>query len=573
MKYQKLVFMKTSFTKVLYGILGLVTAYYYYVHLKHTINFPVNDEYRTISTVIVDYFHAPGFWDKLKVLLVNENESLQLFLKLANIFFYHVTGTVRYDFLGYIGQFSLLGFPLAVYGMNRNSKTLWFDLGMTILVIFNLQYYVLSFRHDTAFYYHVGLFGVLFSLYFWVQKKYLPAALFFLLGIFNNTSSVLVLPVFVLDYIVSSTRIEKKYLIAGGAGFLGVLAVFYFLNPYLFYLPEGLGVTLKAFLILMGNVVEFKFGHVSEKPYLVIGALYLAFTLATFVYYFFFYKQKSKKGQFYALLALYFFISIVAIALKRSFLYHYLHTLLDHRYKIFTFPLLLFLLLLWNEMKGAKLWLRGTVLAAFLAYNILCAFRAQDLVRFYDQAIRLNSVSVPEGYDMMGPVHLNFAVRIYGELDSLGLAPRTDPGGKRLYDFMRSAKVDGSEPAWEAEVDVSRIFDSDRYHTIQRVIGKAERKASWLFLKSDEHTFLFPIDFYYPRSFSEFVRRGEYCNEQFQSAMFLSVLEKGEYHFGLVSEEKDGSYRIQVHPKKTVIDDRALNLTDEFPEESGSHVQ
>lgn len=558
--------LSTSLTKVLYGILAFITGYYYYVHLKHAINFPVNDEYRTISTVMVDYLRAPGFWDKLKVLLVNENESLQLFLKLTNIFFYHVTGEVRYDFLGYIGQFILLGFPLAVYRMNRNSETLWFDLGMTILVIFNLQYYVLSFRHDTAFYYHVGLFGVLFSVYFWVQKKFGAAVLFFLLGIFNNTSSVLVLPVFVLDYIVSSTRIRKKYLVAGSVGFLGVLAVFYFLNPYLFYLPEGLAVTVKAFLILLGNLVEFRFGIVSEKPYLVIGALNLVFILCSFIYYFFFYKQKSKKGQFYALLALYFFVSLVAIALKRSFLYHYLSNLLDHRYKMFSFPLLLFLLLLWNEMKSVKPWLKGAVLVAFLGYNVLCAFRAQDLVRFYDQAIRLNSVSVPRGYDMMGPVHINFAVRIYGELDSLGLAPLTDPGAARLYDHMRSVKLDGSEPVWQADVDVSRIFDSGRYHTIQRVIGESDRRASWLFLKSDEHTFLFPIDFYYPRSFPDFVRHLDYCNEQFQSAMFLSVLEKGAYHFGLVSEEKDGSYRIRVHPQKTVIDDKALNLVDEFPE-------
>ncbi|MCD8538320.1 MAG: hypothetical protein LRY55_00060 [Leadbetterella sp.] len=374
------------------------------------------------------------------------------------------------------------------------------------------------------------------------------------------------LPVFVLDYMVSSTRIRKKYLVGGGAAFLGLLAVFYFLNPYLFYLPEGLTVTVKAFLILMGNVVEFKFGHVSEKPYLVFGALYLVFTLFILGGYYFSYRNKSEKGRFYALLTLYFFISIIAIALKRSFLYHHLHTLLDPRYKIFTFPLLLFLLLLWNEMKGSKPWLRAAVLGSFLLYNLLCAFRSQDMIRFYDQAIRLNSVFVPKGYDMMGPVHLNFAVRIYGQLDSLGLAPRTDPAAARLYDYMRSVKPDGSEPAWEADVDVSRIFDSDRYHTIQRVIGKSDRRASWLFLKSDEHTFLFPVDFYYPRPFWEFIRRGEYYNEQFQSAMFLSVLEKGEYHFGLVSEERDRSYRIRIHPRKTVIDDKALNLTDEFPE-------
>ncbi|MCD8538322.1 MAG: hypothetical protein LRY55_00070 [Leadbetterella sp.] len=82
--------------KALYGVLAIVTGYYYFIHLKHSINFPVNDEYRTIATVMVDYLRAPGFADKLKVLLVNENESLQLFLKLANIFFlpYHGSGPV-----------------------------------------------------------------------------------------------------------------------------------------------------------------------------------------------------------------------------------------------------------------------------------------------------------------------------------------------------------------------------------------------------------------------------------------------------------------------------------------------
>lgn len=546
----------------LYVILAIVVTYFYYIHLKHSINFPYNDEFRTIATVIIDYANADGFWGKMNVLLVNENESLQLFLKLTNIITYEIFGTIRYDILGYIGQVSLLGFPLVVYLLNKKSDTLWFDLGLTILIVFNLQYYVLSFRHDTSFYYHVGLFGVLFSVYHWVKGNYKLMALFLLLGVFNNTSSVLVLPVFLIDYILSAKNIKKKYVVGGAIAFITVLAFFYTLNPYIFDLPEGIEVTTKAFVIILGNLVEFKYNYFSETPYLFYGSAYLIFILYTLYYYFFKYKNRSEIGKFYGLIVLYFFISIVAIALKRSSLYHHLNNLLDPRYKFFTFPLLLFILLLWNEMRALNKKVKWGLVIIFLLYNVYCAFVAKDYMRYLYRGAKLNSVALREGYDIMGPTHIDFAIPIFNKLDSMGIAPPANPEILELHQYLKNVKIDANTPKFEAELTKIRVLDLNYYQTIQRVIANSETKDCFVFLKSDDNVVLFTINFFLKNSKVGFIKSLDYTGDKFYSYMFLSVLNEGVYDLGLVSRAKDGSYSIKVYPEKTIIDQNVTNLKD-----------
>lgn len=554
--------------KCFYGVLALIVGYFYFIHIKYAYSFPYDDEYRTISTVIIDYLNAEGFFGKLKVLFVNENESLQLFLKLANIIFYELSGEIQYNYLAYMGQLSLLGFPLVVYLLNRKSDTLWFDIGLTVLIIFNLQYYVLTFKHDISFYYLLGLLGVTFSLYFWVKGHYKWALLFFLLGVFNNTSSVLVLPVMVLDYITSARNIKLKYLLIGGAGFVLLILFFYTIYPYLFWLPEGWEITTKTFFIILGNVAEFKYGATSEKPYLFLGPAYLLFILVTFYFYLFKRNSRSEKVRFYALMAIYFFVTISAIAVKRGHLYHHFFTLLDPRYKIFTFSLLLFLLLFWGEMLRLNKKIKWGLIVVFLCYNVLYMFDSQDYRRFLNQGAKLNSIALKNGHDILGPVHINFAVRVYNELDSLGLAPQEDPYARSLYDYMSSASLEGA-PELIAEVKTERIFDSDRYHTIQRIIAESENKESFIFLKSEDNVMLFPLDFYLKNPRVEVLKTGHYVSNKFYCNLFLSVLKEGEYSLGLLTKEKDGSFSVKVYPEKTIIDSKVTNLTDEFPSEQG----
>jgi hypothetical protein len=536
-------------------------GYYYFIHFKYAIDFPVKDEYRTICTVILDFIQAPDFWSKMKVMLVNENESLQLVLKLFNVLSFSVTGEIQYRWLAAVGQLSLLVFPFVVWQRK-------YALALVVLIVFNLQYYVLSFRHDTSFYYHVGLAGVLLSAYFWMKKDYKAVVLFFLLAIFNNTSSVFILPIFLLDYLLNQNTPSKRVLWMGAGAFVLVLVGFYLLNPLLFYLPEGPFITFKSLLIILGNFVDFHFGYLREKPYLFFGSLHLVFALGTFVYYMFFYKEKNDNARFYAILAMYFLLSILAIALKRSSLYHHINTLLDPRYKIFTFPALVFMFLLWTEMVRIPKWVKASVFVVLLGYNFLSAAREKDAVRYYDQALKLNSVSVPRGYDMMGPVHIDFATAIYQEMREANVAPKVAKEGQGWYDFMEAYEFSGREKVMEADIKSVRLFDSNRYHTILEVNGKDETRKSIVALKSKDHVFLFAIDYFLPQGYLKWLQSGEYCGPDFVVNLFLSVLEEGEYTLCLLSEEGKGKFSVQVHPEKVVIDARAKNMEDEFP---GNH--
>lgn len=539
-------------------LLLAIVGYYYFIHFSHAIDFPIKDEYRTICTVILDFLRAPDFWSKLKVMFVNENESLQLILKLFNILSFSITGEIQYRWLAAVGQLSLLAFPFVVWKRK-------YALALVVIIVFNLQYYVLSFRHDTSFYYHVGLAGVLLSAYFWMKKDYKAVAFFFLLAIFNNTSSVFVLPLFLLDYLINQRSPSKRLLGLGVGAFIVVMVGFYLLNPMLFYLPEGPVVTLKSLLIVLGNFVDFHFGYMREKPYLFFGVLHLLFGLVTFGYYLLFYKGKTEDGRFYALLAMYFFISILAIALKRSSLYHNMSTLLDPRYKMFTFPALVFMFLLWTEMLRIPKFIKGGVLVVLLAHNILSASREMDAIRFYDQSLKLNSVSVARGYDMMGPVHVDFATAIYEEMRKENVAPKVAKEGQRWYDFMESYRITGKEEKMDAEIKKVRIFDSARYHTILEVSGRDESRTSLVALKSGERVFLFAIDFFMPQGYVKWIKTGEYCGPDYRVNLFLSVLEKGEYTLCLLSQDKQGGFQVQVHPEKVVIDATAMNTADEFP--------
>jgi hypothetical protein len=553
--------------KCFYALLFFIVGYFYFIHLRFSYNFPYNDEYRTISTVIIDYVNADGFWGKLKVLFVNENESLQLFLKLAIITFFEIFGEIKYNYLAYIGQISLLGFPLVIYLLNKKSETLWFDIGLAILIIFNLQYYVLSFKHDVAFYYLLGLLGVTFSLFFWVKGSYKLAVLFFLVGIFNNSSSVLVLPVFFLDYITSAKNIKLKYLLYGLGAFVLIIVFFYLLYPYLFWLPEGWEITTKALFVILGILVEFKYGFVSAKPYLYFGPAYLVFILFTFSYYFFKSNVRTEKSRFYVLIAMYFFVTILVLAVKRSHLFHIIATLLDPRYKIFPFSLLLFLILLWDQMLNLKKMVKWGIVLMFLLYNVFYMFDSMDFRRFLNQGAKLNSIALKEGYDIMGPTHINYAVRIYNRMDSIGIAPGESKGARELHNFMDTVTLDVNKtPRFKADVTVSRFEDMGHYHTVQRVVADSENKESYLFLKSKDNVILFPIDYYLKNSRVDILKTSRYWSNTFHSNMFLSVLKEGEYYMGLVTKEKKGSYLVKLYPEKTIIDAKVKNLVDEVVE-------
>lgn len=552
--------------KILYIILGLIVISFYYIHFVNSYNFPIHDEFRTISTVVLDFVNASGFWNKTKVFLVNENESLQLMLKLFNVGFYSIFGEIRYDLLGYIGQLSLLSFPIVMYKVNKDNETRWFDIALTVLVVFNLQYYVLSLRHDTSFYYHVGLLGTIFSAYFWVKNRYGLAAAFFLIGIFNNTSSLLILPVFLVDRVFNVGKVNRNYIFGGIAGFILVLTFFYLINPGLFNLLEGPEITIRTFFIIMGNYVEYYYSFLSETPYYYYGTLLLLVFLFTLIYYLFFYKEKTERDRFYAVMAMYLFISIVVLGLKRSILYHHLNNLLDPRYKMFTFPLILFLILLWDQMFTIiKPWLKWSLIGFFFLYNIIYIFDSQEHVRYYKVGPMVNSLTLSEGYDVLGPTHINFATRVYNRLDSLGIVRQPDEEIVAFQEYLKNTDLTYSETI-EAELAYDRYLDLGNYHSVLELWVNERNRNTLIFLKSDEDVLLHPIYYYYKNSRGTFLRTFKYYSDKFYLKMFLSTLKEGEYSLGIISKEKNGEFVVKNIKERVIIDSKVTNMRDEYPE-------
>ena len=544
-------------SKFFYIILAGFIGYFYYVHFKNAHNFPYFDEYRTIATVVINFITAQGFLEKLKVLFVNENESLQLLLKIVNLTTFSIFGQIRFDIMGYIGQLSLLSFPIVIYMMNKKSPTLWFELGLTVFIIFNLQYYALTFRHDTSFYYHVGLLGVLFSSYFWVKEKYIPALVFFLIGIFNNTSSLLILPVFVLDYIFFVKSVKRKYIIIGLAAFIVLLGFFYTLNHNLFYLTDTPEVTLKSFLILMGNYVQAYVGDQNENPYFYAGGAYLLTLFTILFYYLRYYKEKNNETRFYFILILYFFITIVVIAIKRSVLYHHLASILDSRYKMFTFSLMLFLIILASKIfKEYSRFLRLPVLLVLFLYNLYYAVIIQNYVRFLNDGGKINSLDLKLGIDVLGPTYPGFATGIYHQLDSLGIKLPLEEKYLNIYNFLKKEDIDFEKTAkLTGTITSSKVEAHEHFFTNIQFLSTAENKNSCIFMKSEDGLFLFPIDFFEEKSFKEFIKTSEYFGNNFEATIYISELKDGLYDLGVATEHKDKSYSYKIFPEKIAVDE------------------
>ncbi len=525
---------------------------FYFVHFKNSLNFPYHDEYRTISKVIIDFVKSHTIEEKIKVLFITENESLQLFLKLANISFFYAFGKIRYDLLGLVGQLSLLVFPFLIYKLNKNRENLIFALSITILIIFNLQYYVLSFRHDTAFYYYLGVLGTLMSVYFWVKQKYYLSILFFIIGIFNNSSSILILFVFFFDYVLLHRKISKKLFISISLLLILVLSLFYYINPGIFYVSQTPLTIIRKFLVIMGNYMEFLGLH-NPILYIGLGALVTLLTLAIIGIYYFKNTAKTNFTRFYILSALYFFFTLIVIGIKRSMLS--INDLLDPRYKFFTFSLLLFLILLSIEIFNFRKRIQYAILSIFLIYNVYYSFQSSDYIRFLFQGGKINSVALANKYDVLGPTYGDFSIKLYKEMDSLHIEPTQDPEFLKMRNFIKTTNLDSIQAS---NISISRenktTSEQGSHFLVCKLNGYSPNKESFIFLKSAKNIYIFPIAFYLRNSKKNFIHTLSYTGQYFYCYLYLSLFKKGDYRLGVISKDQEGlRFKIKLDKQKLKI--------------------
>lgn len=546
-------------SRIIQIIGGIVIVFYFYTHHSYSLNFPYYDEYRTICKVILDYINAPDWYSKLKVLLVNENESLQLLLKVCNIGFFKIFGEIRYDLLALIGRLALFSFPIVfwlAYKDNKDSRT--YAIGIVILVVFCLQFYVLSFRHDTSFYYHLGLAGVLFSTFFWLRKNYLLASLFFVFGIFNNAASILIIPTIFIKLIIDRKNLTIKFVLLLSLILGIVLSLFYYINPNIFLLSRPLLTILKSNLILNGNYIEV-FGFPSHGILYVAGIVHLMFFLITQLS-----LRKVKTNftlDFLQYFSLFLFLSISAISLKRSDLFDHSYLLLDPRYKFFSFLSIMTLILIWAEISRFKKVIAYLSISIFLLINIYFAFQMQDYLRFLEQGAKVNSIAVDMGYDTMGQTHINYATKIYSDLKKKGIEPYKDKELSEIYLFLKNFSLsDSTTIPIDFDIETTRKEELGRFHTVKRIIGKSESKNSYIFLKSNNNTYLFPINFYLRNSKAGFIKTLSYTGNYFYMFLYLSVLEQGTYNLGLVEKPTDSDFKVKVYREPIVIDSKTVDF-------------
>jgi hypothetical protein len=541
-------------TKIYFLFLLIIVIYFYYSHYINSVNFPYFDEYRTISKVVIDFLKAKSITLKMKVLFVKENESIQFILKILNIGYFLIFGKIRYDFLAFIGQLSLLVFPYLIFKITSNKKELWFQMGITVIVIFNLQYYVLSFRHDTAFYYFLGIFGTLLSVLFWIKKMHKRSLFFFVFAVLNNASSFIIIFVYLFDFLISENRVNRKLILKITLFFIVVLTMFLIWDPNILIISQPPFEVFRKILLLMGNYGG-AYSFASPKPYELLGAIYLIFAIIILTFNFFFYNSVSNERKFYSLGSLYFLLVTVAIGIKRSGLN--MQDLLDERYRFFTFTLFVFLILLLNSIIQINKIIKIGLIIFLVINNIYSSLYYKDYIRFLNQGGKINSISLKKGYDVLGPAYINYATMYYKQMDSLNLAPKPNQEISEMYNYLQKIELQKNQfQEIQFTIERKKVIEQGNNLEVCALSGfNSDKNNSYIFLKSNSKTYIFPINYYMRNSLRLFLKGESFTKNHFYAFLYLDLIDKGEYRYGIVSvKENLLQYNIKLDPNTIKID-------------------
>ncbi|WP_373512831.1 hypothetical protein [Persicitalea sp.] len=150
-----------STRKVHFGSILLVVApivLFYVVSVAYSLNIPWFDDIENIPYFLLNWLDADDLSGKLSALFRPNNEHRVVGARLVVLLQQGVTGAINFRVLAFIGNLSVLGiFWLIVRNFRKTeSKVLW--LLPAALLIFNLQFYAMTFMTIMALQYQLVIF-------------------------------------------------------------------------------------------------------------------------------------------------------------------------------------------------------------------------------------------------------------------------------------------------------------------------------------------------------------------------------------------------------------------------------
>jgi hypothetical protein len=180
---------------VVYLLMLLALAWYWYSIVRYKANVPYRDDYAAVLQYLIQYVGAPSVWDKLKLLFLQHGSYYIVLDRLVFSIYYELFHTVNFGFFIIVGNLGWMGavFALVLYIRRKYALPTWALLPLPLLL--------LSFRHAEAmlfamlsihFYWQL-LFAILF---FICLEEHRPvwAFVLFVLALFTSGGGIALLP-------------------------------------------------------------------------------------------------------------------------------------------------------------------------------------------------------------------------------------------------------------------------------------------------------------------------------------------------------------------------------------------
>ncbi len=171
--------------------------FFFLIQNKFIVNAPYSDDWNAINGLVIRYFSAgDSFFDKLSLIIGQNNEHREGYLSIIAIIQFWIFGNINYKLFDLLGSISILGVFFILYGyILKFKKPRWIILPIAF-ILFNFLYYQNSFWAICALQNNTILFFVLVTFYFLVDLnskfKFTLALLFAVLATFTSGNGLLV---------------------------------------------------------------------------------------------------------------------------------------------------------------------------------------------------------------------------------------------------------------------------------------------------------------------------------------------------------------------------------------------
>ena len=182
----------------IYFFLSLIPIFsFFFIQNKFIVNAAYSDDWNAINGLVIRYFSAgDSFFDKLSLIISQNNEHREGYLSIIAIIQFWIFGNINYKLFDLLGSLSILGIFFIFYGyLLKFNKPRWIILPISF-ILFNFLYYQNSFWSICALQNNTILFFVLTTFYFLIdlnsKLKFIVALLFAILATFTSGNGMLV---------------------------------------------------------------------------------------------------------------------------------------------------------------------------------------------------------------------------------------------------------------------------------------------------------------------------------------------------------------------------------------------